>query len=218
MSRISSCIVPNQPAALLAPQTKGAPGTVKALIRNVERAICRSLARNALLLILAGASLLMAPGASAQTGAGLEQRFSTSLTALPSEKLGVTGSFYVPAYSSVSLSEGRLRADFSVTLAIHNASESRPLVLRRIAYFDTNGKPVQSYLKEPVALKPFATIEVFIPTTDVRGGTGANFIVDWAADGPIAEPVIEALMLGGLGTGQYAFISQGRPLKVIGGT
>ena len=122
---------------------------------------------------------------------------------MPSEKLGVTGSFYVPAYSSVSLSEGRLRADFSVTLDIHNASETRPLVLRRIAYFDTNGKPVQSYLKEPVALKPFATIEVFIPTTDVRGGTGANFIVDWAADGPIAEPVIEALMLGGLGTGQY---------------
>ena len=90
-------------------------------------------------------------------------------------------------------------------------------MLRRIAYFDTSGKPVQSYLKEPVALKPFATIEVFIPTTDVRGGTGANFIVDWAADGPIAEPVIEALMLGGLGTGQYAFISQGRPVKVIGG-
>jgi len=159
--------------------------------------------------------LLASPAASAQ--AGLEQRFATSLTALPSEKLGVTGSFYVPAYSSVSLSEGRLRADFSVTLNIHNASETRPLVLRRIAYFDTNGKPVQSYLKEPVALKPFATIEVFIPTTDVRGGTGANFIVDWAADGPIAEPVIEALMLGGLGTGQYAFISQGRPVKIVSG-
>jgi hypothetical protein len=162
-------------------------------------------------------ALLAAPAASAQTGTGLEQRFATSLTALPSEKLGVTGSFYVPAYSSVSLSEGRLRADFSVTLNIHNASETRPLVLRRIAYFDTNGKPVQSYLKEPVALKPFATVEVFIPTTDVRGGTGANFIVDWAADGPIAEPVIEALMLGGLGAGQYAFISQGRPVKVVGG-
>jgi hypothetical protein len=136
---------------------------------------------------------------------------------LPSEELGVSGSFYVPAYSSVSLSEGRLRADFSVTLNIHNASETRLLVLRRIAYFDTNGKPVQSYMKEPVALKPFATIEVFIPITDVRGGTGANFIVDWAADGPIAEPVIEALMLGGLGTGQYAFISQGRPVKIVGG-
>jgi hypothetical protein len=203
----------NQPAMPLAPQPKGAAGTLKELIRNVRRAICRSPVRNTVVLI----ALAAAPMASAQTGPGIEQRFATSLTALPSEKLGVTGSFYVPAYSSVSLSEGRLRADFSVTLNIHNASETRPLVLRRIAYFDTNGKLVQSYLKEPVALKPFATIEVFIPTTDVRGGTGANFIVDWAADGPIAEPVIEALMLGGLGAGQYAFISQGRPVKIVGG-
>jgi hypothetical protein len=205
-------MIPNRPAMPLAPQPKGARSTLKALIGNVRRAICRSRARAA----LTGAALLAAAVASAQTGPGIEQRFATSLTALPSEKLGVTGSFYVPAYSSVSMSEGRLRADFSVTLNIHNASESRPLVLRRIAYFDTNGKPVQSYLKEPVALKPFATVEVFIPTTDVRGGTGANFIVDWAADGPIAEPVVEALMLGGLGSGQYAFISQGRPVKIVG--
>jgi hypothetical protein len=210
-------MIPDRPAMLLVRQPKGARSAVKALIGNARRAICRSRLRAALLLVSTAAALLAAPIASAQTGSGIEQRFATSLTALPSEKLGVTGSFYVPAYSSVSLSEGRLRADFSVTLNIHNTSESRPLVLRRIAYFDTNGKPVQSYLKEPVALKPFATIEVFIPTTDVRGGTGANFIVDWAADGPIAEPVVEALMLGGLGTGQYAFISQGRPVRVVGG-
>jgi hypothetical protein len=209
-------MIPDQPPSLV-PQPKGAGRTIKELIRHVKGAICRSPVWNAVLLLAAGAALLAAPVASAQTGPGIEQRFATSLTAVPPEKLGVTGSFYVPAYSSVSMSEGRLRADFSVTLNIHNASETRPLVLRRIAYFDTNGKPVQSYLKEPVALKPFATVEVFIPTTDVRGGTGANFIVDWAADGPIAEPVIEALMLGGLGSGQYAFISQGRPVKVVGG-
>ena len=68
---------------------------------------------------------------------------------------------------------------------------------------------VESYLKAPVALKPFSTIEVFIPTTDVRGGTGANFVVDWAATGEIAEPVVEALMVGGVGSGHYAFISPG---------
>jgi hypothetical protein len=50
----------------------------------------------------------------------------------------------------------------------------------------------------------------------VRGGTGANFVVDWAATGEIAEPVVEALMVGGLGSGHYAFISQGRPLKLVG--
>src|SRR4029453_36435 len=116
---------------------------------------------------------------------------------VPKGELNVSGAFYVPAYSSVSMSQGKLRADFSVTLSIHNASETRPLVLRRIAYFETSGRMVESYLKAPVALKPFSTIEVFVPTTDIRGGTGANFVVDWAATGEIAEPVAEALLLGG---------------------
>ena len=168
------------------------------------------------LAILACLPMMRTTVAQAQTAAGIEQAFSGSLTAMPSENLGVSGAFYVPVYSSVSISQGKVRADFSVTLSIHNASETRPLVLRRIAYFDTNGKMVESYLKTPVALKPFSTIEVFVPTTDVRGGTGANFVVDWAATGEIAEPVVEALMFGGLGSGHYAFISQGRPLKVVG--
>jgi len=114
------------------------------------------------------------------------------------------------------MSQGKLRADFSVTLSVHNASETKPVVLKRIAYFDTAGKLVESYLKAPVALKPFATIEIAIASTDVRGGTGANFIVDWAAAGEIAEPVVEALMVGSVGAGHYAFISQGRPIKLVG--
>jgi hypothetical protein len=156
------------------------------------------------------------PAAQAQTAVRIEQAFSTSLTEMPSENLGVSGAFYVPVYSSVAMSQGKLRADFAVTLSIHNASETRPLVLRRIAYFDTGGKTVQSYLKAPVALKPFATIEVFVPATDVRGGTGANFVVDWAATSEIAEPVVEALMFGDVGSAHYGFVSQGRPIKIVG--
>ncbi len=156
------------------------------------------------------------PAARAQTAAGIEETFINSLTSIPTENLVVSGAFYIPAYSSVSMSQGKMRADFSVTLSIHNASETRPLVLKRVAYFGTGGKMVESYLKAPIALKPFSTVEVFIPTTDLRGGTGANFVVDWAATGEIAEPVVEALMVGGLGSGHYAFISQGRPIKVVG--
>jgi hypothetical protein len=154
--------------------------------------------------------------ARAQTAAGIEQNFASSLTAMPAETLTVSGAFYVPVYSSVAMSQGKLRADFSVTLSVHNASETRPLVLKRIAYFDTAGKMVESYLKAPVALKPFSSVEVFIATTDVRGGTGANFVVDWAATSEIAEPAVEALMIGGVGSGHYAFISQGRPIRIVG--
>ena len=191
------------------PQPKGTRAKVK-------RAMCHIRIGCFFHAILACLMTTMpAPAAHAQT-AGLEQAFAGSLTAMPSENLGVSGAFYVPAYSSISMSQGKLRADFSVTLSIHNASETRPLVLRRVAYFDTGGKMVENYLKAPVALKPFSTIEVFVPTTDVRGGTGANFVVDWAATGEIAEPVVEALMVGGLGSGHYAFISQGRPVKLVG--
>ena len=158
----------------------------------------------------------MALPAAAQPKVNIEQSFADSLTAMPTEELAVSGGFYVPAYSSVAMSQGKLRVDFSVTLSIHNASESQPLVLKRIAYFDTAGKMIESYLKSPVALKPLATVSVVIPTEDVRGGTGANFIVDWAATGEIAEPVVEALMVGGVANAHYAFISQGRPTRTVG--
>ena len=169
-----------------------------------------------LLAIWVATAIQGASWANAQTAGSIEQNFAGSLTALPTENLAVSGAFYVPVYSSVSMSAGRLRADFSATLSVHNASETRPLVLKRIAYFDTAGKMVESYLKAPIALKPFATIEVFIAATDVRGGTGANFVVDWAATSEIAEPAVEALMVGSVGAGHYAFISQGRPIKVVG--
>jgi hypothetical protein len=195
--------------AFLSPQPKG-------LNVKVKQAMCHIGTGCGFLVILACLLTMETPAARAQAAPGIEQTFAGSLTAMPPETLGVSGAFYVPVYSSVSMSQGKLRADFSVTLSIHNASETRPLVLRRIAYFDTGGKMVENYLKAPVALKPFATIEVFVPATDVRGGTGANFVVDWAATAEIAEPVVEALMVGGLGSGHYAFITQGRPIRVIG--
>src|SRR3954463_15325958 len=190
------------------PQPRG-PGA------GVKQAMCHSHGIGTFLAILAALSILYSPAASAQAGV-IEQNFAASLTAVPAESLGVSGAFYVPVYSSVSMSQGKLRADFSVTLSVHNASETRPLVLKRIAYFDTAGKMVESYLKSPIALKPFSTVEVFIATTDVRGGTGANFAVDWAASAEIAAPAVEARMVGSIGAGHYAFISQGRPIRLVG--
>jgi hypothetical protein len=182
---------------------------------RVKRAMCHIRTTAVLVLALACLAPLALPPAQAQQGA-IQKNFANSLTDPPTGDLAVSGAYYVPVYSSVSMSQGKLRADFSVTLSVHNASETRPLVLKRIAYFDTSGKIVESYLTSPIALKPFSTIEIFIATTDTRGGTGANFVVDWAATGEIAEPAVEALMVGGVGSGHYAFISQGRQIKPVG--
>jgi Protein of unknown function (DUF3124) len=167
--------------------------------------------------IMIALAFALAPPAHSQTQPSLEQTNASALTPVPAGELNVTGAFYIPAYSSVLLSQGKLRVDFAVTLSIHNASQDKPLVLRRLAYFDGNGKLVEDYLKQPVALKPFATVEVYIPEQDVRAGTGANFLVDWASVGEIAEPVIEALMLGSVGNRHFSFISQGRAIKIVSG-
>jgi len=177
--------------------------------------MCHSGGKGLFFAILAALSILHAGCAHAQGAGSIEQNFAASLTAMPAENLAVSGAFYVPVYSSISMSQGKLRGDFSVTLSVHNASETRPLVLKRVAYFDTAGKMVESYLKSPIALKPFSTIEVFIAASDVRGGTGANFVVDWAATGEIAEPAVEALMIGSVAAGHYAFVSQGRPIRMV---
>ena len=109
-----------------------------------------------------------------------------------------------------------MQANFTVTLSVHNTSDAKPLVLRRIAYFDTGGRLVQAYLDTAVALKPFGTIEVAVPVTDLRGGTGANFLVEWAAAGAIAEPLAETVSMGQVGTASYAFVSQGRAIRLVG--
>ena len=141
-------------------------------------------------------------------------RFDASLTEIP-PTLSRThrASVYVPAYSSIRVASGRTVVQLATTLSIHNPARDRPLILERIDYHNTEGQLVQTYLDRPVALKPFGVLEIFVPAEDTRGGAGANFLVDWAADGPMLEPVIEAVMIGTYGSTSYSFVSQGRTLN-----
>jgi hypothetical protein len=143
--------------------------------------------------------------------------FADSLTKPPdAQALTLRGGVYVPAYSALRTGGGKAKLDFAVTLSIQNASEDKPLVLERIDYFDTAGKLVEKFLARPVAVRPYGTIEIFVAKDDVRGGTGANFVVAWAAAGPIAEPVIETVMISSQGNFSYSFVSQGRPIRLLG--
>ena len=154
---------------------------------------------------------------SASSNTGVLADSAALLTEVPDRgSLSVRGTFYVPAYSSQAMERGRLDVDFSVTLNIHNTSAEKPLVVERIAYYDIAGVLVQDYLTAPIAVRPFGTIEVFVAVDDVRGGRVANFVVDWAAAGRIAEPIMETLMLGSAGTHGYSFVSQGRPIRIVG--
>ena len=112
------------------------------------------------------------------------------------------------------LGSGKGKVNFATTLIIHNTSEKIPLILLRADYFDTAGNLLHNYLPSPIAIRPLGSVETFVSADDTRGGTGANFVVEWAADGEITEPLIEAVMIGVIGTQGFSFTSRGKTMTI----
>ncbi|MEZ5392359.1 MAG: DUF3124 domain-containing protein [Bryobacterales bacterium] len=130
------------------------------------------------------------------------------------DALTVSGEVYVPIYSNVYWGRSGGVMEISATLSVRNVDARRPLVLTHVDYYDSRGKLIRKYLDAPVLLDPMGTVEWMIDVHDTEGGSGANFIVGWGAQGPIARPVMEAIMLAG--SRGISFVSQGRPVEVVG--
>lgn len=131
------------------------------------------------------------------------------------EELQVVSSevIYVPAYSHVYSMTRDRQFDLSVTLSIRNTDLEYPIVVSSVRYYDNNGKLVKEYLDKPRRLAPMASADFFVAQMDRSGGLGANFIVEWAADQKVHEPVVEAIMIGILGNQSVSLISPGRVLS-----
>ena len=116
---------------------------------------------------------------------------------------------YVPAHSHVYRGEGE-PVLLTITLAIRNTDPSRDIYLHGARYHDTSGKLLRNLVSRPLRVGPLATIEYLIGESDVSGGSGANFVVEWSADPDVNEPLIEALMIGASSRQGISFVQQGR--------
>lgn len=101
---------------------------------------------------------------------------------------------YVPAYSHIYHGGGKPYL-LAITLSVRNTSIHDEIVVKSVRYFDTKGNEVKSYLTKPVRLSALATTEVLVSREDTSGGSGANFLVEWYANEPVTEPIIEAVMI-----------------------
>lgn len=115
---------------------------------------------------------------------------------------------YVPAYSHVYHGDGKPYL-LTITLSVRNTSMDKEIVVRSVRYFDTKGKEVRSYLNKPVRLPALGTTEVVIEREDASGGSGANFLVEWHADEPVTEPIIEAVMIDTESQQGISFVRRG---------
>lgn len=140
----------------------------------------------------------------------------TCVAAAPgAAKLVKSQTVYIPSYANVISGPPILMTvPLRANLIIHNTDPSHPITIVRVDHYDTNGKLVERYLKQPVTLKPLGATRFVVKEPKKEDeGLGANFIVQWRADRKVTEPLIDCLMLGTLGNQGFSFFSQGRIIQ-----
>lgn len=120
---------------------------------------------------------------------------------------------YIPMYSSIHTKNYSWQGNLASTLSVRNTSLDRPISVGRVDYFDSRGKPVQSYLAEPLTLQPLESKEFLVEAKDLRGGMSAMFLVEWSSTRPVTQPVVEAVNIFMSIDKSFAFTSHGRVLR-----
>lgn len=118
---------------------------------------------------------------------------------------------YVPIYSNIPCRDDRL-FDLSAFIAIHNTDVKRTIRITNVFYFDNDGRLVKDFLTQETSLPPLGATNFYIPKTD-KSGTGANFLVEWKADVPVTEPLVESVMLNCEIHKSIAFLSKAKVIR-----
>ena len=137
----------------------------------------------------------------------------SALPRLPESMVNGGRSVYVAAYSHIYRDAGDA-VPLAITLSVRNTDVAEPIQIDRVRYFDGDGALVREQPEAPLVLGPMATASFLVDAGDRSGGSGANFLVDWSAQGEVSMPLIEAVMIGdGL-----SFKSRGEPVEPVPAT
>jgi hypothetical protein len=105
--------------------------------------------------------------------------------------------YYVPVYSSIYGHTGKNEFLLSATLSIRNIGFTDSLYISKIDYYDSEGKLLKKYLDSTVLLKPMASMEFVVASSERKGGAGANFVVECFGNNILNEPLIQSVMTTG---------------------
>ncbi len=102
---------------------------------------------------------------------------------------------YVPVYSHIYGGAKNKEIQLTTTVSIRNTDPRMPLVINEVSYYNTQGHLLKHYLSQPEKIAPLGTTRFIVKESDTSGGSGANFIVKWQAEGKIHAPLMEAIMI-----------------------
>jgi hypothetical protein len=120
---------------------------------------------------------------------------------------------YVPVYSHVYYGDYERKILLTGILSIRNTDPAQAITITKADYYDSDGNLIRNYVSKPVILKPMASTRFIVKETDTRGGSGANFLVQWQAEADVNEPILEGVMIGTAGQQGISFTSRGKVIQ-----
>ncbi len=122
---------------------------------------------------------------------------------------------YVPVYSHVYHGDMEKKFLLAGIVSIRNTDPNHAITIILADYYDSDGKVIKSYLPKPFTLNPMASTRFVVKESETKGGSGANFLVQWRAEEEVNEPIMEGVMIGTAGQQGISFTSRGKAIKNI---
>ena len=119
------------------------------------------------------------------------------------------GKTYLPVYSHIYHIYEHRTFDLTITVSIRNISLTDSVYILKADYYNTIGENIRQYIETPIYLKPLETIEIIIEERDIEGGSGANFIFEWAKINDKNPPLFAAVMISTSGQQGLSFTTKG---------
>ena len=158
----------------------------------------------ALSTLLTGCTVAVEPPQAPLSGHAVRPVAAEVLTVVDGQTI------YVPAYTGIFFAGTQKTWDLAVTLAIRNTDTDSAVIVKSARLYDVDGNVDADYVTEPLELAPLGTTTIVLARDDNRGGVGAKFIVEWAAEHEVHEPVVETVMVSTAGSQALAFSSRGQ--------
>ena len=114
---------------------------------------------------------------------------------------------YVPVYSHIYFGNKDAKIQLTTTISIRNTSREGTLQIDRVAYYNTEGELIRTYVDKPFTMQPLQSMRYVIKLKDKAGGSGANLIVVWSSEEEIDKPIVEAISLGTGASFGFSFLT-----------
>lgn len=122
------------------------------------------------------------------------------------------GRTYLPVYSHVYHINAEGTFDLTSTISIRNVSITDTIYILKADYYNTIGENIRQYIEKAIFVAPMETVEIVMDEEDLEGGSGANFIFNWAVANAKNPPLFEAVMISTYGQQGVSFATRGIPI------